>query len=173
MQQNFEALVPSFRAPAIREALADLAIQGDTERGAVFTRPEVVDAILTLARYAPDRPLHQLRLLEPSLGAGDFFLRALDRLLAAFRHHGGAPSRALAALRPALHGVEIHPASLERTRDAVRARLLEWGTTARVADALCDAWLHTDDFLLATIVGPFDVVVGLPRRAARSPRRAT
>ncbi|MEZ4449867.1 MAG: Eco57I restriction-modification methylase domain-containing protein [Nannocystaceae bacterium] len=162
MQQNFEALVPSFRAPAIREALADLAVQGDTERGAVFTRPEVVDAILTLARYTADRPLHQLRLLEPSLGAGDFFLRALDRLLAAYRTHGGTASKALAALRSALHGVEIHPASLARTRDAVRVRLVEWGMTARTADALCDAWLHTDDFLLAPIEGPFDVVVGNP-----------
>ena len=162
MQQNLEAQVPSFRAPAIREALAELAVQGDTERGAVFTRPEVVDAILTLARYTPERPLHELRLLEPSLGAGDFFLRALDRLLAAYVAHGGAPSRALDALRLALYGAEIHPSSLGRTRDAARARLREWGTTARIADALCDAWLHTDDFLLAEIEGSFDVVVGNP-----------
>ncbi|MEZ4448402.1 MAG: Eco57I restriction-modification methylase domain-containing protein [Nannocystaceae bacterium] len=162
MLLDLEAL-PSSRAPAIREALAELAVQGDTERGAVFTRPEVVDAILTLARYTADRPLHQLRLLEPSLGAGEFLLRALDRLLIAYRARGGAPSRALRDLRPALRGVEIHPDSLARTRAAARARLLEWGARARTADALCDAWLHQGDFLLAAFAGPpFDVVVGNP-----------
>ena len=162
MQQNFELLDTSFRAPAIRAALDDLAGQGETERGAVFTRPEVVDAILDLARYTADRPLHELRLLEPSLGAGDFFLRALDRLLDSFIRHGGAPSRALKALRPALCGVEIHPASLEVTLGLVRERLVLWGATPRVADALCSAWLLCDDFLLAPIEGAFDVVVGNP-----------
>jgi hypothetical protein len=159
---NVETLAQNSRAQALSEALAELAVQGDAERGAVFTRPEVVDAILTLAGYTADRPLHQLRLLEPSLGAGDFFLRALDRLLAAYRRCGGAPSGALDALRPALRGVEIHPASLARARDAARLHLITWGARPRVADALCDAWLRADDFLLAPIDGGFDVIVGNP-----------
>ncbi len=162
MPPSFELLTTSFRAPAIKAALDDLAGQGETERGAVFTRPEVVDAILDLARYTSDRPLHKLRLLEPSLGAGDFFLPALDRLLDSFTRHGGAPSRALAALRPAFCGVEIHPASLEVTRRLVRERLIDWGATARIADALCTAWMICDDFLLAPLEGTFDVVVGNP-----------
>ncbi|MCA9692721.1 MAG: Eco57I restriction-modification methylase domain-containing protein [Myxococcales bacterium] len=162
MQQSFEILTLEFRTPAIQAALDHLAGQGETERGAVFTRVEVVDALLTLARYTTERPLHELRLLEPSLGAGDFFLRALDRLLESFTRHGGAPSRALAALLPALRGVEIHPASLELARGRILDRLREWGTSRRVAVALCDAWLVGDDFLLAPIEGTFDVVVGNP-----------
>ncbi|MCA9689588.1 MAG: Eco57I restriction-modification methylase domain-containing protein [Myxococcales bacterium] len=149
------------RTAALSAAVEDLAGQGETERGAVFTRAEVVDAILTLARYTPARPLHRARLLEPSLGAGEFFLQALDRLLDAYARHGGAPSRAL-ELRPSLFGVELHRASLSLTRDRARARLVEWGATRRTAAALCDAWLHSDDFLLAALPGPFDVIVGNP-----------
>ncbi|MCA9638586.1 MAG: Eco57I restriction-modification methylase domain-containing protein, partial [Myxococcales bacterium] len=114
-------------------------------------------------RYTADRPLHRLRLLEPSVGAGDFLLRALDRLLESYAEHGGAPDDAtLGDLGPALLGVELHPHSLARARQAVRARLVAWGASDRLADALCDAWLRADDFLLAALDGPFDVVVGNP-----------
>ncbi|MCA9658045.1 MAG: N-6 DNA methylase, partial [Myxococcales bacterium] len=157
-----EILSHAGRSQAIRAALDELAVQGEVERGAVFTRAEVVDAILDLARYTADQPLHTRRLLEPSLGAGDFFLAALDRLLAAFSGHGGAPPQALDALRHALCGVEIHSASLVTTRARARARLLAWGAAPSHADALCDAWLRRDDFLLAPLVGDFDVVVGNP-----------
>ncbi len=149
------------RSPAVRAAVDDLSNQGESERGAVFTRDAVVEAILTLVRYTPDRPLAELRLLEPSLGAGDFFLRALDRLLDAFGRQGGRPSQAL-ALRSALRGVEIHPPSLARCRAAVRTRLLRWGAPAALCEALCEAWLVGDDFLLTALPEPFDIVVGNP-----------
>jgi len=154
-------LDPRGRSPAIRAAVDDLSKQGESERGAVYTRDAVVEAILTLVRYTAERPLAQLRLLEPSLGAGDFFLRALDRLLTSFSRHGGGPGEAL-ALRPALRGVEIHPPSLARCRQAVRVRLLDWGAPAPVAEELCDAWLIGDDFLLTPLPRPFDVVIGNP-----------
>lgn len=73
--------------PASRAALAAveaLASQGGVEaRGAVFTHREVVDFILDLAGYTPDKPLHEKCLLEPSFGGGDFLLPAVERLLAA------------------------------------------------------------------------------------------
>ena len=161
MRRSDVVLDPRGRSPAIRAALDDLSKQGESERGAVYTRDAVVEALLTLARYTPDRPLAELRLLEPSLGAGDFFLRALDRLLASFSRHGGGPGDAL-ALSPALRGVEIHPPSLARCRRAVRARLLDWGAPAPAAEELSDAWLIGDDFLLTPLPGAFDVVVGNP-----------
>jgi len=50
-----------------------LATQDGIEaRGAIFTRPEVVDFILDLAGYTEDQPLHKKRILEPSSGGGDF-----------------------------------------------------------------------------------------------------
>ena len=65
------------------------------ERGAIFTRPEVVDFMLDLIGYTPDRPLWQFRLLEPSFGGGEFLLRAVERLLEA-SHKAKIPDRELA-----------------------------------------------------------------------------
>ena len=63
-----------------------MAIGGGHEaRGAIFTRPEVVDFILDLAGYTEDQPLHKKRLLEPSFGGGDFLLPIIDRLLCTWR----------------------------------------------------------------------------------------
>jgi len=138
-----------------------MADHSEAERGAVFTRPEVVASLLDLAGYTIDRPLPTWRLLEPSFGAGDFLLAALERLLAAFTATGAQPRDAL-QLRDSLRAVEVHPASFTGTREAIQNRLLAWGATRRDADALCDAWLLEGDFLLAPLAGTFDVVVGNP-----------
>ena len=138
-----------------------LAGQGETERGAVFTRPEVVAALLDLAGYTVDRPLHQWRLLEPSFGAGDFLLTAVQRLLESFMAAGGSPARGR-QLRAAIRGVEVHPGSFDTTREAVKRLLIRKGFTPAIADTLCESWLVRDDFLLAPLEGMFDVVIGNP-----------
>lgn len=138
-----------------------LADQGATGRGAVFTRPEVVNSLLDLAGYTVDQPLHAWRVLEPSFGAGDFLLAAVDRLLTAFTAAGHRPGAA-SQLREAVRAVEVHPASFTGTRTALHRRLLSWGASPHHADLLCDAWLLQGDFLLAPLPGPFDVVVGNP-----------
>lgn len=117
--------------------------------------------MLDLAEYTSERPLHQLRLLEPSFGGGDFLCPAVERLLAAFAKHGGTASRAR-ELKPAIRAVEVHQASYEATRARLLADLRAWGAKPVDASALCDAWLVCDDFLLTQIPGPFDVVVGNP-----------
>lgn len=150
------------RSRELRAAVAALADHGEVERGAVYTRPEVVHAMLDLAEYTPDRPLHQRRLLEPSFGAGDFLIIAVSRLLAAFTAHGGAPSQ-WSRLRDAVRGVEVHRASFEATRARLHADLRAWGASKPAAKALCEAWLICDDFLLSKIINEsFDVVIGNP-----------
>ena len=161
VQQSLDIYTEQFRAPDLRAALASLADQGETERGAVFTRPEVVASLLDLAGYTTDKPLHTWRVLEPSFGAGDFLLTAVDRLLAAFTAAGGRTSEAQ-KLRDAVRAVEVHPASFAGTREALHRRLITWGASRRDAGTLCDTWLLRDDFLLAPLTGPFDVVIGNP-----------
>jgi hypothetical protein len=71
---------------AIVAASHALALNGDkTVRGAIYTKPEVVDFILGLAGYTENLPLHEKCLLEPSFGEGDFLLPAIKRLLKAWR----------------------------------------------------------------------------------------
>ena len=161
MQQSLDTYTDHFRAPELRDALQSLAGQGETERGAVFTRPEVVAALLDLAGYTVEQPIYEWRLLEPSFGAGDFLLAAVERLLTSFTASGGSPSRGR-QLRDAIRAVEVHPASFDATREALHCLLTGWGATEAVADILCGHWLVRDDFLLTSLKGTFDVVVGNP-----------
>ncbi len=162
MDLLFDSLGRDARAPDVSEALETLASVEDIERGAVFTRPEVVAAILDLVGYTSERPLHRLRLLEPSFGEGDFLLPALDRLLVAWRREDGSPAEALTQLGPALRGVELHPQSVAQVRNAIMSRLESAGVGAHSARALCDHWLIRDDFLLTALPPEFDVIVGNP-----------
>jgi len=162
MELLFDRLGPDQRHPELAEAVRRLAGNDETERGAVFTRPEVVTAILDLTGYTPDRPLHRLRLLEPSFGEGDFLLPAIRRLLEAYRSSGGSPAGAAAGLAPAIRAVELHRASFERTAAKVREELAAFGLNPDDAAALTAQWLICDDFLLTYLEGSFHAVVGNP-----------
>lgn len=142
--------------------MAELAEAGTEERGAIFTRREVVGFILDLAGYTPDRPLHRMRLLEPAFGDGDFLLPVIDRLMAAWRastDHAGDP---VAALSGCIRAVELHHVSFARTRTAVIRLLAVHGLATAEAAALANAWLLRGDFLLLDIPGRFHFVVGNP-----------
>lgn len=162
MDLLFDSLGPDARSIDVSEALDTLAAADDGDRGAIFTRPEVVAAILDLCGYTVDRSLHELRFLEPSFGSGDFLLPALDRLLESYSRHGGVLDEALTALAPAVKAVELHPGSVELVRAAIISRLKHAGMDAESAEALCAQWLICDDFLLCPLQGPFDVVAGNP-----------
>lgn len=156
-----DGLFPTFRAPALRDAVAQLSSTDETDRGAVYTKPEIVTTILDLAGYTVDRPLHEMRVLEPSSGGGDFLLPLVARLLDAFGGHGGLPTEA-GALAGSLRAVEVHAGAFEATRAAVVDLLESRGVAPLVARELAASWLVHDDFLLTRIDGKFDFVVGNP-----------
>lgn len=150
------------RAPEVDAAVLHMAGHCETGRGAVFTRPEVVEAILDLAGYQSDQSLHRKRLLEPSFGAGDFLFAAIDRLLAAFARDGGTPATAVVGLEDAIRAVELHQSTFDLAAHKLCDRLMSWGVSAEDADVLCAAWLTCDDFLLTPMDVRFDFVVGNP-----------
>lgn len=141
------------------ESLADSG--GKEERGAIFTRQTVVGFILDLAGYTADRPLHMMRLLEPSFGGGDFLLPIIGRLLAAWRAVGAVGS-ALEALGDAIFAVELHRNTYRTTRAAVVSFLQGEGVATDAAQGLAARWMYQGDFLMAPIKGRFDFVVGNP-----------
>ena len=145
----------------VETALALLAEASIEERGAIFTRCEVVDFILDLSGYTADRSLHGKRLLEPSFGDGDFLLPVIDRLFAAWRRDasGGDP---VAALASCVRAVELHRATFQRTRQAVIERLERHGLPLAAATALAGIWLIQGDFLLIDLPGRFDFIAGNP-----------
>lgn len=153
-QASFPGMCP------VEDALEMLSTASIEERGAVFTRREVVDFILDLVGYTPSHPLHKKRLLEPSIGHGEFLIAAVERLLAAWQVHG--PRASAATLAGCIRGVELHRASFEQTYERVTTLLRERGIAVHEARALVQAWLTQGDFLLTPLSGSFDYVIGNP-----------
>ena len=155
LQLSFPGLCP------VTEAVHTLATEGGVEeRGAIFTRREVVEFILDLVGYTTDQPLLRYRLLEPSFGGGDFLLPALDRLLASIERAGVYPTAE--TLGPAIRAVELHRDTFHRSRAAVIARLESAGLTASDSEIVASTWLSQGDFLLQGFDHTFTHVVGNP-----------
>jgi len=135
-----------------------MASAGLEERGAIFTRREVVDFILDLVGYDVDLPLHTLRFLEPSFGCGDFLLPAIDRLLAAWKRAGTGAE----VLENSLRAVELHQISFDSTCELVLQKLTEAGICPQSARNILNKWLIRGDFLLTPLPDEFDIVIGNP-----------
>lgn len=144
----------------VTAAVEAMAVAGIEERGAIFTRREVVDFILDLSGYTADQDLCSRRLLEPSFGDGDFLFPALERLLSSWQQRGKPD--ALETLSSSICGVELHRASWSGTRSLVIERLCREGISKADAEFLAGTWLKQSDFLLVDIDGQFDAVVGNP-----------
>lgn len=151
-----------FHSPKVAAAIEKLSAAAGTEsRGAIYTRAEVVGFILDLVGYTEDKPLYENRLLEPSFGGGDFLLPIVGRLLTAWRA-AKSSGAALDDLADAIRAVELHRETFQSTHAAVIILLKQKGLDARTAAALTDRWLTQGDFLLASLDGQFDFVVGNP-----------
>ena len=146
----------------VPDAVKALATAGIEERGAIFTRKEVVDFILDLAGYTTDRPLHELRLLEPSFGDGDFLLPAVERLMESAKRLDVPAREICRLLSGAICGVELHAVTFAKTRTALICRLRTSGLAAAQAEELAGSWLRQGDFLLQEFGQEFDIVVGNP-----------
>ncbi|WP_159788349.1 Eco57I restriction-modification methylase domain-containing protein [Sodalinema gerasimenkoae] len=149
-------------SPQVEEAIEQLASNPEADaRGAIFTRQEVVEFILDLVSYTEDKPLHKMRLLEPSFGRGDFLLAIIKRLLNAWRTF--KPNGvALDDLSQAIRAVELHHTSFKHTAAAAITLLKSEGIDSKTATTLANGWLSQGDFLLAPLDGEFEIAVGNP-----------
>lgn len=151
-QPSFPGMCP------IADAVEKLASHSDhSERGAIFTRREVVNFMLDLAGYTSDRPLHRMRLLEPSFGSGEFLLAAADRLITAFKEGGGVGD-----LADGIRAVELHANTYMQTRARLIGLMERLGMESNESNRVVNAWLSQEDFLLAELDGEFHFVVGNP-----------
>lgn len=146
----------------VAQASAQFAGAGIEERGAIFTKREVVDFILDLAGYTADKPLSRFRVLEPSFGGGDFLIPIVERLLDAYIASAESASRAATDLRHAVRAVEVHRGSIDAVKRKLADLLINRGVDARDANDLLAAWLIEGDFLLVDLPDDFTHVVGNP-----------
>lgn len=154
------SLVPDTALGLPERTLAE-QVYGHEEksRGAVPTRQEVVDFMLDLIGYTTDKALHQERLLEPSFGDGRFLASAIERVIIAWRGHGGTDYR---ELLPAIRAVELDEATFKGFRANLEERLVDHGFERSEAHELSDTWILQADFLLADFNTRFNYVIGNP-----------
>ena len=145
----------------VKDAVTVLAASGIEQRGAIYTRREVVEFILDLSGYTSDRPLYSYRLVEPSFGDGDFLKIAIQRLLESWQLSSSCCDP-LTALAFCIRGVELHQSTFRSTRGKVITWLVKAGMTAEVSERLVDEWLVQGDFLLTELSEPVNFVVGNP-----------
>ncbi len=149
----------SLSGMCLAEVTAARVAESDVgERGAVFTRHEVVNFILDLVGYTHDKTLYEQRLLEPSFGNGDFLLAAVERLVEAW-HGREVP---VSKLTNAIRAVELHQATFQKTRDQLNNLLARKGLTSQIRSNLLDAWLIQGDFLMEELPDDFQYVIGNP-----------
>lgn len=144
------------------DAVQGFAANSAGERGAIFTRREVVEFILDLAGYTIDQPLQRYRLLEPSVGRGDFLLAVAERLLTAYESHVLDRSGIVNDLSHTIRAVEVHRQSIQDTRAKLLGLFLGHGVSEDNARRLLEAWLIEGDFLLVELAQTFTHTVGNP-----------
>lgn len=130
------------------------------ELGEVFTRRWVVELILDLAGYVPERDLASAVAVEPAVGEGAFLGPMIDRLVASCAVHG----RRLADCQSTLAAFDVADTNVERARKLAVARLVDAGLEVGTAESLAEGWVRTSDFLLDDQLQPrsADFVLGNP-----------
>lgn len=119
----------------------------------------MVELILDLAGYLPERPLARLVALEPSAGDGAFLQAMVRRLIDSCRIHGTPFERAAHAIG----AFEIDSEAAAKAIDIVYATLIELGLPTSTAASLARSWIRTEDFLEASLAFPIaDFVIGNP-----------
>jgi len=119
----------------------------------------MVDLILDLAGYTPDRELSKMVAIEPSAGDGSFLSAMTARLVESCRRNNVPLSEA----RKALQAFEIDPAAACRAEEVVRATLRSLQVDEVTADDLAREWIIIGDFLENSLCFPIaDFVIGNP-----------
>ena len=127
----------------------------------VYTKPVIVRRLLDLVGWTPDADLANANLLEPGAGDGAFLVEAAERLVRSF------VARKLRldikSLRERILAYELVPREAIKARDAIVAKLKLLGVHHGTARACAQAWVKTEDFLLADLPHTnFTHIVGNP-----------
>jgi adenine-specific DNA-methyltransferase len=122
------------------------------ERGAIFTKKEVVDFMLDEVGYVSTQNLSDIRVLEPSSGEGAFAIEIIHRLYESSTRFSFDFGKALKNL----YFVEIDEKALSVLKIRLRSYLKENMDLFKKINFLLD------DFLLTKMPSNFDLIIGNP-----------
>lgn len=142
--------------------IVDAPRDSQDERGAIYTKREVVDFMLDAAGYDKSVRLFDVRVLEPSFGNGDFLFPLIDRLLHSWKRHNPTRGPSPSDLSQAIYAVELHAKTFTATFEHVEKYLAKQHFSPADAHSLTASWLHRGDFLLHPLRAGFDYVFGNP-----------
>ncbi|MFG2711759.1 Eco57I restriction-modification methylase domain-containing protein [Streptomyces goshikiensis] len=114
------------------------------QHGEVFTHRWVVEAILDLVGYTPDRDLAQMHIVEPACGSGAFLGPITERLSASCRLH----SRSIGEAVDAISAYDLLARNVRDSRRLVTQHLLAEGWSEDDATKLAKSWINQGDYLL-------------------------
>ena len=134
-----------------------LCKQSASKSGKVYTRPEVVEFMLTAIGLNTSEDFANSRILEPSCGEGEFVLAIVDRLINLPKTRPTTKQ-----LANKLLAVELEANSLEVTKNKVATLLNVCGYSAAEIKLLLNHWFLLADFLLTDIPANFTHVIGNP-----------
>lgn len=129
----------------------------DSDKGEIYTRPEVVEFMLTAMGLNSWDDFQNARILEPSCGEGEFVVSIVNRLI------NVAPKRPKAEdLTNKLLAIDLVTNSLEITKKKVAVLLEAKGYARNEIALLLNHWFLSTDFLLEDIQSKFTHVIGNP-----------
>lgn len=131
------------------------------ERGAIYTKPKIVEYMLDLAGFTIEKELYRNRILEPSFGSGEFLLPIAKRVITSYLKHNPNHTN-FDLLTNAIVGIEISTSSIVDTTNRLIVLLNEYGFSSREVTKLTERWLINDDFLSHQFSQKVDYVFGNP-----------
>jgi hypothetical protein len=136
----------------------DSTLTPPREAGVVYTKPWMVELVLDLAGYLPEKRLAELVALEPSAGDGAFLSAMVRRLVESCERHGTPLANAASALQ----AFEIDPEAAEKAVGVVQETLVALRVPPATAEKLARSWIKVGDFLEASLCFPIaDFVNGV------------
>ena len=129
----------------------------ESDKGQIYTRPKVVEFMLTAMGLNTYHDFNNARILEPSCGEGEFVVAIVDRLV-------NLPKKrpTVKQLSNKLLAVDLVKSSLEVAKKKVAILLEKKGYNTFEITSLLEQWFLSADFLLEDITPGFTHIIGNP-----------
>ncbi|MDQ6992688.1 MAG: TaqI-like C-terminal specificity domain-containing protein [Mariprofundus sp.] len=129
----------------------------EAEKGQIYTRPEVVDFMLTSMGLKFGGELKDIRVLEPSCGEGEFVLAIAKRLI-------GFPAKkpTINQLLGKIMAIDLVGSSIEVAKSKIKELLIDSGYSTKEIKEILEDWFLKADFLLEDIRPNFTHIIGNP-----------
>ncbi len=144
--------------PLIAPLRQPLPITSVEPKGVVYTKRWVVELLLDLSGYSPDKNLVDSLAVEPAAGDGAFLGPMIERLVESCRKLG----RPLSECHNSLIAYELDEKSAVRARTVVQDLLVVHGAKTPLAKKLAEAWVVHGDYLLDTDTRQANFIIGNP-----------